>query len=331
MRRPGGVRPYWILAIFGMSLAGAAGADPKGTLTAEDDGEIEFLSAAGDISTSELYGGKVDPEDTISGELMFPEQELARYPAMVLMHASGGIKRAEKDWAEFLLGQGLAVFMVDSFSGRDISEVNDASELSFEASAADTLFALRLLASHPRLDPSRIGVIGFSRGGEAAEKASIERIAAAVLPEGPRFALHVALYGGCEDFGRATGAPLLIIIGDQDSSYKPDQCRWIADRLEEGGGKVDLVVYPGVYHRFDQPGSKRQPKSENWSNCGFVHNVETDEWRTIRTPGPYSMEEVMALSKDCVTLGSTFKYDAIATQKAREEVLKAIGTALAVH
>jgi dienelactone hydrolase len=72
-----------------------------------------------------------------------------------------------------------------------------AFEASPAADVAGALAALRLLATHPSIDPSRIGVIGFSRGGSAAINSALEPIRHAIINEDLRFAAHVALYPGC--------------------------------------------------------------------------------------------------------------------------------------
>ena len=49
------------------------------------------------------------------------------------------------------------------------------------ANLADALAALKLLATHPRIDPARIGVMGFSRGGQVALYSSLEPLRRGVI------------------------------------------------------------------------------------------------------------------------------------------------------
>ena len=95
---------------------------------------------------------------------------------MVIAHGSGGILAGREDaWAARLNGLGIATFVVDSFAPRGLSSTaRDQSRLSTMANLADALAALKLLATHPRIDPARIGVMGFSRGGQVALYSSLE-------------------------------------------------------------------------------------------------------------------------------------------------------------
>ena len=83
---------------------------------------------------------------------------------MVIAHGSGGILAGREDaWAARLNGLGIATFVVDSFAPRGLSSTaRDQSRLSTMANLADALAALRLLATHPRIDPARIGVMGHA-------------------------------------------------------------------------------------------------------------------------------------------------------------------------
>lgn len=100
--------------------------------------------------------------------------------------------------------------MVDSFTPRNVRETaTDQARLPTAANVADALAALRLLATHPRIDPDRIGIIGFSKGGQVALYTALEPFRRAVIDDDRRFAAHVALYPYCSDWytaARVTGA-----------------------------------------------------------------------------------------------------------------------------
>jgi len=56
------------------------------------------------------------------------------------------------------------------------------------------------LATDPRIDPTRIGHIGFSRGGAIALHSAVEPMRQAVIAGAePKYATHVAVYPPCDE------------------------------------------------------------------------------------------------------------------------------------
>src|SRR5258708_3346081 len=61
-----------------------------------------------------------------------------------------------------------------------------------------------MLAAHARIDPARIAVMGFSRGGQSALYSSMRRFQEMWSPRA-QFALHIPLYASCSStFARDT-------------------------------------------------------------------------------------------------------------------------------
>ena len=58
----------------------------------------------------------------------------------------------------------------------------------------DIYGALAILAKHPRVDPQRIVLMGFSRGGQAALFASEQRFHKLWNKSGVEFAAYIPLY-----------------------------------------------------------------------------------------------------------------------------------------
>ncbi len=223
-----------------------------------------------------------------------------------------------------MIGQmGIATFLVDSFTPRGISGTGaNQSLLTYTTSGIDALKALEVLATHPRIDANRIGVIGFSRGGLAAQEAGFERFRAAVLPgTGLSFALHVAIYGGCTQFGTTTGVPILHLMGDKDDYNSVGPCQEMTDKINARGGHVRLVVYPGALHGFDRPEIRRQYLAtfQTWRECRATMNMDD---RTLQLPGKPSAtaQEVIDHRKSCMTTGIDYGGDSTYAAKARDEV-----------
>ncbi len=110
----------------------------------------------------------------MTGELRIPKPGSERLPAVILIHGSGGIGRNVDAWATEINSLGVAVFILDTFTGRGIVNTgSDQSQLGPLAMMIDAYRALARLAQHPRIDPGRIAVMGFSRGAVAAVYSSI--------------------------------------------------------------------------------------------------------------------------------------------------------------
>ena len=213
---------------------------PVATLADGRTGTIGF-EALTPKSSRELVSGKATEKSVIAGVLTLPAPanaagaSNARIPAMVVVHGSSGVVQNDWDWAKRLNDLGVATFVIDNFTGRGVKETaTDQSRLSPAADVAGALAALRLLATHPSIDPSRIGVIGFSRGGSAAINSALEPIRHAIINDDLRFAAHVARYPGCAvPFVSAhlDGSPMLMLLGGKDDYTPASFCLAYAEKL----------------------------------------------------------------------------------------------------
>ena len=167
------------------------------TLAAGPTGRIGVQTTTPTVSEF-LQGVKPTATSLIWGDLEFPPGQVGRSPAIVVVHGSGGIGPREDRWAEEIRQAGAATFVLDSFTGRTIASTSeDQSQLSSLAMIGDAYRALELLATHPRIDPARIAVMGFSKGGAVALYSALTRFRRLQGPGGARFAYHIAFYPPC--------------------------------------------------------------------------------------------------------------------------------------
>jgi len=215
----------------------------------------------------ELFAGTAPKDVNIVGHLFLPPGA-DKVPAVLLIHGSGGMYSALLDyWPKKFNAAGIAVLAIDMFGPRGVqSTADDQSAVPFTADVADAFAALRLLATHPRIDAKRIAVMGFSRGGAAAWRTGLTRmIASQKLPEGLRFAAHIPVYaGGCTGLLRVVVKPgvfatdpMLFIHGEADDYTPIAPCRAFADEIRRAGTPVEFVAIPGAMHKFDQEDIRR--------------------------------------------------------------------------
>lgn len=312
-------------------------AEPVASLADGRTGRVEFRSETPNGPTELVRRTYPAAGTVIVGTLALPQNIDGRMPAMVLAHGSGGTLRGREDaWAARLNALGIATFVVDSFAPRGLQSTSrDQSRLSTMANLADALAALRLLATHPRIDPARIGVMGFSRGGQVALYSALEPLRQGMIDGELRFAAHVALYPSCSIPYRArrlSGAPILMLLGGADDYTPAAACRAYADWFAARGVPVQLVAYEGAYHDFDIPDPPRfLPDLQSARGCnaevdvdgGFVRRLDTGE--ALRDPATIS-----AYFRACMQRGATMGGDAAALARAERDVATFLRGALKV-
>jgi dienelactone hydrolase len=192
---------------------------------------------------------------TLTGVLTLPAGD-ARAPAVVLMHGCSGATPNTARWARVLRDWGYASLNLDSFGGRSLTSVCENGALRSDERVADAYAALRFLASHPRVDPARIALEGFSHGGGVVVLAGTQWIARGYTGGGaPSFRMFVAFYPRCD--GRYPGTlagPLRVHIGAIDDWTPAGPCEAMVDSLRRGGADARIVVYERARHAFDVVG-----------------------------------------------------------------------------
>jgi dienelactone hydrolase len=246
------------------------------------------------ILTGDMKGAPA----TLAGELRIPKPGSDRLPAVILIHGSGGVGSNVDAWAKEINSLGIAAFILDSFSGRGIvNTLSDQSQLDSLAMTIDAYRALALLAQHPRIDPDRIAVMGFSKGAVPAVYSSNERFRKLYDPAKVGFAAHIGLYTPCNvqyrDDDKVTGAPLRLFHGIADDYVSIAPCRAYVERLKAAGVNVALTEYPDAFHAYDGTTSPpiQLPQAQTTRNCtlregdnGQVLNAKTGAVYTLNDP-----------------------------------------------
>ena len=223
---------------------------------------------------------------------LFKPQTRGPYPTIVLLHGRGGpysanvsagctlvsragpsacnassLSKRHMMWGQYWAERGYMALLPDSFGPRgkahgferfthddpDRTDVNEKTVRPLDAEGA-----LSWLRSQRDVIPHRIFLQGWSNGGSTALNV-MQRQGAKT--SGYRAAL--ALYPGCGPKALLapvleTTAPVALLLGADDEEVSPARCQEMARRSIAAGSKVDVVLYPGATHGFDDPGSSRQ-------------------------------------------------------------------------
>lgn len=201
---------------------------------------------------------------TVTGVLRIAKPGAERLPTVILMHGSGGLSGNIEFWQRALGARGISTFALDGFTGRGLTSVNtDQSLLSRTNLILDIYQALSVLAKHSRVDPARVAVMGFSRGGQAALYASLKRFDAAWNRSGITPAVFLPVYPDCSirfrDDTAVVASPIRMFGGSGDDYNPAASCAAYTERLKAAGTDVSLTVFPGAQHVFDNPVGPPQP------------------------------------------------------------------------
>jgi dienelactone hydrolase len=205
-------------------------------------------------------GGRVHD---IRGTLRVPKSGDKR-PAVVIIH-NAGMDRTGQAYAIALTQAGFVTLEPELWSGTR----QDLERRTPTIYLAHTFGALQFLAAHPRVDPTRIGGMGFSLGGILNIRAATEAFTQKYSDGKLQYAAHLALYPVCylhlnAQMGKSrtkelhgihskvTGAPVHILAGAQDEYDEPDTCaKFLASIPPEARQHFSLTVYPDAGHGWD--------------------------------------------------------------------------------
>ncbi len=304
----------WGIAVTGvLFLGGCAQAPPSAPLDGQSAETIQFASAGSLVAAG---GGRFVPGEPVrlEGTLGFPEGP-GPFPAVVLAHGCSGVGAAVKGWAGTLQEWGYATLVIDSFGPRGLREVcTGGGALRPTQRIPDAYGALRALATHPRIDPERIALMGFSHGGALTMGAATQWARETYAPPGrPAFRAFLPFYPNCNaEYPERlrVSAPLRIHAGEIDDWTPSAPCVKLAELLREAGQDAEITVYPGAHHAFDAVGARPRlrPEVGNGANC-FA--------RMASILGPVLNAAEL---RGCARKGATIGWNPEATAKARELV-----------
>jgi dienelactone hydrolase len=306
--------------IYGVLIASAAGT-PATAWAQVARMEVHSFQSTTLTDQEFLTGRKEAKPVTLAGELRLPRPGNDRLPLVVLLHGSGGISGSVADWEQDLNSMGVATFVIDSFTSRGIvSTVNDQSQLGRLAMIVDAYRALDLLARHPRIDPARIAIMGFSRGGQAALYASLRRFQRMHGSVGQEFAAYIVFYSSCgtafRDDEDVTGKPIRLFHGSADDFIPAAPCRAYVERLKAKGKDVQLTEYAGAGHLFDGRAYKTPVKLEKAQTTRRCQLGETQDGLIINL----TTKQPFTYADPCVEYGPTVAYDEKASSEARKAI-----------
>ena len=274
--------------------------------------KIEFPSMP--TMTIKNFLNGVVPEKTLTiwGTLNFPANAADKnVPAVVILHGGGGIHEWDEHWMNVFNSMGIATFMVDSnWPRRNCKKKFKKTYTRWcqdvhrgMGRIIDGYGALELLSKHPRIDPKRIGCMGFSLGARGCLYLNVKRFQKMWGTPGLDYAASVPMYPPCNvkfnEDDEITDTPIRIHVGELDTFFPVDSCINYIDRLKAKGKDVDIKVYPDAHHGFDVYGKKTYRgktkwvyKDDNDGRCYYEENQELTEEQSGGPGGSYILTQI---------------------------------------
>ncbi len=254
-----------------------------------------LAAAAAHAEPETVYFMSADGKTEIVGYLFKPSGP-APHPAMVMLHGRAGPYSANDNatctrvargvtspcnastlskrhvmWGEYWAEHGYLAVLPDSFGPRDKAHgfprdshgeddrksTNEKTVRPFDAEGA-----LAWLRGRDDVDAGHIFLQGWSNGGSTLLNVMIRQGSKA----GFRGAL--AFYPGCGDDALLettvrTTTPMAIFSGADDEEVSHVICEHVVGRSLVADTTLNLTIYPGATHDFDDPGEARQKVPAN--------------------------------------------------------------------
>ena len=198
--------------------------------------------------------------EKVTGFLALP-RDTRRHRAIIVIHEWWGLNEWVKEQAEKLAANGYVALAVDLYQGKVTADPSEARKLKRglrqERAIGDLKAAFDYLADCPDVDPKHIGSLGWSMGGGLAVQLAIHE---------PRLAACVVNYGALPTNTadiRKIDVPVLGIFGALDRGIPADKVRAFEKCMNAAGKRVDIEIYDGAGHAFENPSNQRgyRPKA----------------------------------------------------------------------
>jgi dienelactone hydrolase len=199
------------------------------------------------------------------------------FPAVILLHTCGGVDSLTEKWGKRLAGWGYFVVAPDSLGPRGLTNVCKGGFAPVER-VADVAGALDFLATRPEVIKGRVAAIGQSHGGS---------LAIAAVQKGFNLGARglrgaVAVYPGCNaETQKNIALPLLILSGEKDDWTPAAPCQALQAAVPPP--RLEVVVFPGASHGFDNDQVMQATVQCNKGNCHMAYDAKADQETANRT------------------------------------------------
>jgi dienelactone hydrolase len=167
------------------------------------------------------------------------------YPAVIILHGSGGLTQDYREYASRFVQEGYAVLLIDFYAETGSADAGSEKRFGLWDTWQKTLKnGVDYLKELPNIDKNRIGIIGFSRGAW---------LALTTISSIPDVKALVDYYGvGRQPLDSiANVPPILMLYGGMDSYADSSFVVSTFNLLKHKNENVELIRYPNAGHGFN--------------------------------------------------------------------------------
>jgi len=192
--------------------------------------------------------------DTVNGYLALPDGG-GKHPAIIVIHEWWGLNDWVKEQTQKYAGQGYVALAVDLYRGKVAATPDDAHilmrGLADDRGLRDLEATFAYLSSRPDVDAAKIGSVGWCMGGGWSLKLAEDQ---------PKLAACVVNYGSLPSdpaILEKIHAPVQGNFGADDQGIPPADVRAFEAAMKAVGKPVDIKIYDGAGHAFQNPNNKQ--------------------------------------------------------------------------
>ena len=164
----------------------------------------------------------------------------------------------DRNWGAVVSSWGYVALTLDIFTAHGVVGRQTCLYPASPELADDIYKGVNLLVARKLVDPARIFIIGFGRGGTLVFAAVDQN--GVIQRAQHKVRAAIAFYPHCEDIKGVMAVPTLVLVGARDEQER-EACRKMAageddmgiSREPGAGAPIELVVLPDAYSGFDIP------------------------------------------------------------------------------
>jgi dienelactone hydrolase len=215
---------------------------------------LAAATASAEVKTKEIT--YTQDKTQLQGFIAWDDAVKGTRPGVLVIHEWWGHNQHARNQAIRLAQAGYVGFALDMYGKGKLAEhPKDAQAMSGEVMKDPALVrarfdaALAELKKDPRVDPKRIGVVGYCMGGSIAlqmarEGADLQAIAT----------FHAGLTKPEKPAAKGAVKPrILVNTGAADTFVPPVAVDAFKKEMADAGAKAEVISYPGAKHGFTNP------------------------------------------------------------------------------